>query len=325
MSATPPISMGLPVYNGSPYLKELIECLLGQTFGDFDLVISDNASEDDTRDICQHYAQADKRIRYYRNSENIGLIRNYNRVFELSRAPYFKWVSHDDLYDPRYLERCYPAIRDDASISVSHCETRLIDSLGRSLPYNAALHYCTDSVNGRRWYLDRALCATDGSPPKRFRDVLAYQIMCGPIYGLMPRHLLQSSGLNMSFFGSDKLLLAEMALLGRFHIVPEVLFKKRMHGQMTSMLDEKKQWAHLDPNSGTKSLQAQKLSGYLAMLRRRNLSVGHRLACYYYLTVHSASSVLPLDWKYRPASIPGDMAAGLQRFVGLRPRHRAGS
>ena len=318
------ISVGLPVYNGSPYLKELIESILAQSFGDFEFVISDNASEDDTEQVCRSYANSDRRIRYYRNPENIGLIRNYNRVFELSTTPYFKWVSHDDLYEPRYLELCFPPIRDDPSISVSHSETTLIDSNGGLLPYHADLHCCVDAANRCRWFLDRSECAVGGWAPKRFRDVLAHQIMCAPIYGLMRRELLQVSGLNKSFFGSDKLLLAEMALLGRFSIVPEIMFKKRMHSTMTSLLDGTEQSTHLDPNSGNRSLQSQKLAGYLAMLRRRGLSLPDRAACLYYLMVHSASAVLPLDWKYRPELIPGDIAEGLQRMVGLKAGRKAG-
>ena len=325
MAVNPSISVGLPVYNGSPYLKELIESVLAQSFGDFELVISDNASEDDTEEVCQYYARGDKRVRYHRNPENIGLIRNYNRVFEISIAPYFKWVAHDDLYGPRYLELCYPRIRDDPSISVSHCETALIDSSGASLTYNIDLHCCVDAANGCRWYLDRTECASSGAAPRRFRDVLAYQIMCAPVYGLMHRHLLQVSGLNKSFFGSDKLLLAEMALLGRFSIAPEVMFYKRMHSQMTSLLGGAQQSAHIDPNSRNNSLQAQKLAGYLAMLRRRGLAGPDRIACLYYLMVHSASAVLPLEWKYRPELIRSDIVEGFQRMVGLKAGPKAGA
>ncbi len=317
MKKQPSVSIGVPVYNGSPYLKEAIESLLAQTYGDFEIVISDNASEDDTRDVCEYYAQRDNRIRYYRNAENIGLIKNYNRVFELSEGVYFKWMSHDDLHEPRYLEACLPPIRDDSSISVSHCETGLVDSAGVPLPYDEKLNSCFDAANNCRWYLDRSDCATKGSQSRRFRDVMAYQIMCGPIFALMPRHLLKQTGLNEAYFGSDKMLLAEMALLGRFHIVPERLFKKRMHGQMTSVQKGSSQTARIDPKAGQKSLQLQKLSSYLSMFKRRDLPLGQRLACYYYLSVHSAAAVFPLDWRYRPELVASDISSGLQKVMRL--------
>jgi glycosyltransferase involved in cell wall biosynthesis len=316
MRKNPLISVGLPVYNGSPHLKDAIESLLAQTYGDFEIIISDNASTDDTQDVCEHYVRLDNRVRYHRNAKNIGLIKNFNSVFERAEAPYFKWVAHDDIHEPRYLECCFPPVRDDPSISVSHCETTLVDAAGISLPYEDSLNFCVDPANGCRWYLDRTDCATRGPAPKRFRDVLAYQIMCGPVYGLMPRHLLKQTVLNRTFFGSDKLLLAEMALLGRFHIVRERLFKKRMHAGMTSVKKGGSQATYIDPESGNKYLRLQKLASYLTMLKHRNLSPGHRLACWYYLAVHSASSVFPLDWRYRPQLVPSDIATRLRKITG---------
>jgi glycosyltransferase involved in cell wall biosynthesis len=303
MSRSPKISIGLPVYNGEPYVRELIEGVLAQTFGDFEFVISDNASTDGTGELCRAYAAADPRIKYFRNAENIGLIRNYNRVFERSTAPYYKWVSADDLYEPRYLEACFPPIRDDASIAVSHCQTILVDQAGGALQYDAALHGFHDSRNGRTWLLDRDECATRGSPAQRFRAVLAQQIMCGPIYGLMPRALLKKTDLNKSFFGSDKLLLAELALLGRFHIVPEKLFKKRMHAEMTSMMAGAAQQRKIDPEATFSSLRLVKLRNYAAMLSAKELSPFERAACFGHLAVHTASIALPERLRYRPELI----------------------
>ena len=78
MNAVPRLSVGLPVYNGADYLAESLDALLGQTFEDFELIISDNASTDGTADICQQYAKQDSRIRYFRQPRNIGLAPNHN-------------------------------------------------------------------------------------------------------------------------------------------------------------------------------------------------------------------------------------------------------
>ena len=82
----PRVSFGLPVYNGERYLEEAIESILAQTFEDFELVISDNASTDGTEEICRRYADKDDRIRYSRNTTNIGGMNNGNRTFRLARA-----------------------------------------------------------------------------------------------------------------------------------------------------------------------------------------------------------------------------------------------
>lgn len=300
MANAPQITLGLPVYNGLPYVEELIGGLLAQSFGDFELVISDNASTDGTSELCCSYAAADKRVKYFRNASNIGAIPNFNRVFELGNAPHFKWVSADDIYAPAYLEVCFPPIRDDAGISVSHSATVLVDETGAELPYDAALHAYTDPGNNRIWLLDQDSCAVKGSRARRFRDVLAHQIMCSPIYGLMRREQLRQTALQMSFFGSDKLTLAEMALAGRFHIAPERLFKKRMHSGMTSVMSGGTQQTKIDPGVKFSSRHLVKLGAYLHMLARKRLTLAERAQCYAYLGVHSASALVPEMLRYRP-------------------------
>ena len=83
---SPTVSIRLPVHNGEPYLRRAVDSLLAQDYVDFELVICDNASTDNTAEICQSYARGDKRIRYYRNEINIGVNPNRDRVFELAGA-----------------------------------------------------------------------------------------------------------------------------------------------------------------------------------------------------------------------------------------------
>jgi glycosyltransferase involved in cell wall biosynthesis len=89
----PRLSIGMPVFNGEKYLKEALDSILAQTYSDFELLISDNASTDRTEQICREYAAKDRRIRYYRNEKNIGAPKNFNRVFELSSGKYFRWAT----------------------------------------------------------------------------------------------------------------------------------------------------------------------------------------------------------------------------------------
>ena len=98
MTAVPRLTIGLPVYNGANYLAHSLDALLGQSFEDFELIISDNASTDDTPDICRRYEKQDSRVRYIRQPQNIGLAPNHNFTVELARGELFKWASHDDLY-----------------------------------------------------------------------------------------------------------------------------------------------------------------------------------------------------------------------------------
>ena len=82
---TPRVSVGLPVYNAEKYLRYSIDSILSQSFSDFELVISDNASDDSTESICREYAAGDPRIRYIREETNRGAIWNFNRVFQQAR------------------------------------------------------------------------------------------------------------------------------------------------------------------------------------------------------------------------------------------------
>ena len=87
---SPTISVGLAVYNGENYLGEAIDSILNQTFTDFELIISDNASTDRTAEICQDYANRDPRIRYVCADRNRGAAWNQSRVMELAGGKYFK-------------------------------------------------------------------------------------------------------------------------------------------------------------------------------------------------------------------------------------------
>ena len=99
----PAISIGMPVYNGAKYIREALDSLLAQTFADFELVISDNASTDATQLICEEYARLDPRIRYVRQQENKGAVANFRFVLEEARADLFMWAAYDDLWSQDYL------------------------------------------------------------------------------------------------------------------------------------------------------------------------------------------------------------------------------
>ncbi|HLJ75313.1 MAG TPA: glycosyltransferase family 2 protein, partial [Thermoanaerobaculia bacterium] len=95
--AVPGVSICLPTYNGSRYLRECLASALAQTHGDFELVVVDDRSTDETMDIIRDVAHADSRVRVFENDANLGLVGNWNRCIELSSAPWIKFVFQDDL------------------------------------------------------------------------------------------------------------------------------------------------------------------------------------------------------------------------------------
>src|SRR5690348_2515296 len=140
MKVAPRLSVGLPVYNGERYLAETLDSLIEQTFEDFELIISDNASTDGTAGICRRYEKLDSRIRYFRQPRNIGGAPNHNFVARQARGELFKWVSADDLYARDLLERCVDALNDLPHVVLAHPWTATIDGSGaaRAVEYSLA-------------------------------------------------------------------------------------------------------------------------------------------------------------------------------------------
>lgn len=104
-TAVPEVSIGMPVYNGERYIREALDSALRQTFGDFELIIADNGSNDATRDICCEYMACDSRIKYIRHEKNYGPTWNFSFVARHSKGLFFTWLAHDDVLEPQFLEQ----------------------------------------------------------------------------------------------------------------------------------------------------------------------------------------------------------------------------
>lgn len=150
----PKLSIGIPVFNGQEFLPELLDSLLAQTFRDFEILICDNASSDRTPQICCEYERHDSRIHYIRNERNLGANPNYNRVFELSTAPLFKWAAHDDLYHEAYLDACVRLLEENPDIILAHSGTAFIDEKSEILPFEQETGSFIDPKTGRRYWAD---------------------------------------------------------------------------------------------------------------------------------------------------------------------------
>jgi glycosyltransferase involved in cell wall biosynthesis len=208
------VSIGMPVYNAESFIAEAIESILSQTFTDFELIISDNASTDSTAAICETYVNKDSRVKYFRNNFNLGISRNYKAAYERSSpSPYFKWAAYDDVMDPTYLERCVSVLDSDPSIVCVHTFQKEIDENGKVAGLFEELH-CSDSK----------------SPNVRFNEVihsLPNSIFVGD--SVIRRSILDRTLLFRGYPRDDFALLAELALYGRLYVIPEYLFSRRFH------------------------------------------------------------------------------------------------
>jgi glycosyltransferase involved in cell wall biosynthesis len=276
----PRVSIGLPVYNGQRYLEIALRSLVSQTYGDFELIISDNASTDRTAEICQDFAKVDPRVRYSRNEKNVGANPNFNRVLDLARGEYFRWAAYDDICQPGYLEHCVKALDADRGAVLAHTQTAIIDEAGRTIETTLdslrALGLDPNEID------DPTRQLADPSPVKRFAQVLLHTKWCFEIFALMRTHVLRETGGHGDFYGSDKVILAYMALQGTFIEVPEKLFLRRHHAQQSSMIASAKEREVWSGVSRPKLFRSQKscFNGYLGAISRSHLPTGQRWGCY---------------------------------------------
>ena len=223
--AAPRIGVGLPVYNGARYVAEAIASVLSQTEADFELVISDNASTDDTEDICRDFASRDDRVVYVRNETNVGGAPNYNRCLASSSATtYFKWIAHDDTIDSRFLELCGAALDADPEASVAFPTLVEIDAEGETLRTEPADLGLVDPDAGQR------ACAFVDEV-RRSRDVL------WAVFGLARRSALLRGGLHGSFVASDQVFLFELILAGKAVHVPDTSYTRRVHAEASMQMN----------------------------------------------------------------------------------------
>jgi glycosyltransferase involved in cell wall biosynthesis len=206
----PRVSIGLPVYNGEVYLSGALDTLLGQTFTDLELIISDNASTDRTPEICRSYAARDHRVRYIRHEVNRGVPWNHNFALGQATGEYFRWASHDDLCAPDFVARCVKELDADPGLVLCHTRTVVLDGEGTVLSHNG----------GSPWI---------GSPlaHERFRDLVGLgHRYWQPLltFGVMRREAAVVVGGLGTHIGGDRTFLARLALQGRFLEVDEDLF-----------------------------------------------------------------------------------------------------
>jgi glycosyltransferase involved in cell wall biosynthesis len=209
----PTVSVGVPVYNGEQYLESALDSLLAQTYEDFEVLISDNASSDATEEISRAAVARDPRVRYVRNDENHGVGFNFSRLVRDTTGSYFKWASSDDLVAPTFLERCVEVL-DEASeqVVLVFPRAQVIDARGVLVrDHEAQLHL------------------REREPHERLRHLVRNIVVTNELFGLIRRSALERTRLMDVFLTADYVLLAELALAGEFWQVSEPLFSRREH------------------------------------------------------------------------------------------------
>jgi hypothetical protein len=214
VASTVPVGIGMPTRNGATFIAQALESLLAQDHGGFEIVVSDNASTDGTTDIVRDFARRDSRVRLERVEETLSAAQNFDRVFGLTRGPYFMWAADDDLWDASYVRRCVAALDANPPLVMASTGVRFIDPEG-AIAEAGDPRYDNPDLSSR-------------SVVKRVRTLLGrrgwYQV-----YGLARREALERTHLFQDTYGPDVVLVLELAMLGPIGLVPEPLFFYRRH------------------------------------------------------------------------------------------------
>lgn len=219
------VSIGLPVFNGESYLREAINSVLSQSFVDFELIISDNCSTDNTENICLEFAKSDRRISYFRQSQNIGARANYQFLLDKASAPYFMWVASDDLQEDTFVQSLYDVLISNPDVVCAMSDVKNISESSSEITFFSYLSDIRLDVVRKSWPLQRK---------RFFRNPTSSIFFC--ICGLFRVTALRSAGqylggLNKYASSSEVSFLAQLSLLGPIVSIPQPLKIYRRHSQ----------------------------------------------------------------------------------------------
>jgi glycosyltransferase involved in cell wall biosynthesis len=263
----PRVSIGLPVYNGENYISEAIQSVLDQTFEDFELIISDNASEDRTEEICRDFAGRDSRIRYLRNEENLGAAPNYNITWIHGRGEYFKWFAHDDRLLPEYVEKTVNTLDKHPDAVLCNTTTEYIGPAGEHLGF----------------YRSPLADASGQEVSERLAAMILTSHTCIDFFGMVRRKAMEDSILHQAYSGADKAFLAQMALRGRLIQIEPAAVQMREHPERYTRLTKsarmKLAW-HDSKLAGKRDIPVLTLyRAYRTLVSQEDLTDAERRAC----------------------------------------------
>jgi glycosyltransferase involved in cell wall biosynthesis len=210
MPSNPLVSVGLPVYNGEETIDRAIKSLMEQTYSNLEIIVSDNGSTDDTREILKKYQQFDPRIKVFHSDVNRGSSWNFNKVFRESTGDYFMWASHDDQHDLKFVASCVQAMEQEKRAALCAPNMQMTAAGSNKVVWISSM----DSFKDKN------------SLKERYRETLR-NFPAVSIYGLYRRSLLEKTGLFPKVMGGDLLMIQELSFFGPFIGLPEILFTRR--------------------------------------------------------------------------------------------------
>ncbi len=268
MSNNPLVSIGIPVYNEEKFLPQTLDSLLAQDYSNFEIIICDNISTDKTGEIVRRYAEKNNRIKYHLNENNIGILRNSNKVFALSSGKYFMLVGGHDLYDKSFISSCVEILEKEKGVVLVYALTHFIDNL-----------------NNKVGTWPNRLDTRSLNPLLRYHLFFYYLLKIHYIHGLIRRDSIKEIGFYKSTVNADCMLISRLSLIGEFVYIPKFLFYYRI------VRPEETGWGNIQKQ--IKDIYSQK--------HQNHPYIFYLLHQFYYhvLLIYKA----PVPWYYKPVLV----------------------
>ncbi len=209
------VSIGMPTFNGISHIRKAIDSLLSQTYRNFEFIISDNASNDGTSEVCQEYARKDGRIKYIKQKKNISGADNFNFLLQQAKGEYFMWASDDDVWGSRFIEECVEKFNADKEIIMVFSNFANIDENGNII----------------KNYIPQKFFAFEKDIYRRLKKYLLFYVSEGKanlIHGLWVRKELVQVPIFGFSWGTDINFIFRSLIRGRFGLADKMLFFKRV-------------------------------------------------------------------------------------------------
>lgn len=208
------VTVGIPTYNRADKLERSILSVLKQDYAFLEILISNNSSTDDTHKICQQFCEKDERVKYIKQSSNIGASENFKAVLEQASGDFFMWLGDDDWIEPAYISSCVSLLESDS---------------GYSLVSGSPIYYRDDKrvFDGKVFNLIKSSWV--------FRVVEYYMRVAdnGMFYGVMRLPTIRQVGLRNNL-GGDWHMLANIASIGSIRMLPSVSVHRELGGATSS-------------------------------------------------------------------------------------------
>lgn len=243
----PKLSIGMPIYNAEKFLRSRLDSLLSQSFSDFEIIISDNASTDSTSNICKEYQLKDKRIRYIRQDKNIGGGPNFYAVLEKASGEYFFWAAHDDITLPGFIEKNMKSLENNKNLICSVSKVKfvggMIDELIITKKDNIFKKIRKKISNN---LVDVNAISISGNYSDKVKKVLSNPGSTLAIYGIFRTQILKSIEYP-KFHGDESVIILSVLRYGDINLVDEILIHKFV-GDTVSSSGMIKLIMHYNPN-----------------------------------------------------------------------------